>query len=149
MCQLHWSFARTIKTAALVQSLLCRTQRPSCRQKNCPWSSPAITSTITSKLYFITHMCHTKFLSGQKHSCSQVLEDTAPFFGSVLLSWNIKSHMTPQTYLLHNLQNNKGEVNERETDNGRRIIKLVQEWIMTENFIDDKRIYRLSFLSLC
>jgi hypothetical protein len=57
-------------------------------------------------------MCYTKFPSGQKHSCSQVLDDTAPFFGSVLLSWNIKPHMKPQTYLLHNLQNNEGEAND-------------------------------------
>jgi hypothetical protein len=72
-------------------------------------------------------MCHIKLLSGQKHSCNQVLDDTAPFFGNALLSWNIKPHMKPQIYLLHNLQNNKEEVNKRETDNGRRIIKLVQE----------------------
>jgi len=72
-------------------------------------------------------MCYTKFLLDQKHSCSQVLDDTAPFFGSVLLSWNIKPHMTPQTYFLHNLQNNEGEVNERETEDGRRIVKLMQE----------------------
>jgi hypothetical protein len=72
-------------------------------------------------------MCYIKFLSVQKHSCSQVLDDTAPFFGSALLSWNIKPHMTPQTYFLHNLQNNEGEVNERETDDGRTTIRLVQE----------------------
>jgi hypothetical protein len=71
-------------------------------------------------------MCYIKLLSGQKHSCSQVLDDTAPFFGSVLLSWNIKPHMMPQTYFLHNLQSNEGEVNERETDDGKWIIKLVQ-----------------------
>jgi hypothetical protein len=82
---------------------------------------------MTSKLHFITYMYYIKLLSDQKHSCSQVLDDTAPFFGNALLSWNIKPHMKPQTYLLHNLQNNEGEVNERETDNGRRIIKLVQE----------------------
>jgi hypothetical protein len=50
--------------------------------------------------------------------------------------------------LLHNLQNNKEEVNKRETDNGRRIIKLVQEWIKTEKYMDDECIHRLSFLSL-
>ena len=131
---MHWSFACTMKTTALVQSLLCRTQRPSYRQKNCLWSSPAVPSTVTSKLCFSTHMCHIKFLSVQKHSCSQVLGDTTPFFGSVLLSWNIKPHMTPQTCFLHNLQNNEGEVNERETNDGRRIIKLVQERI-------DRKLY--------
>ena len=65
---------------------------------------------ITSKLYFSTHVYYIKFPSVQKHSCSQALDDRAPFFGSVLLSWNIKPHMRPQTYLPHNLQNNEGEV---------------------------------------
>jgi hypothetical protein len=72
-------------------------------------------------------MCYIKFLSVQKHSCSQVLDDRAPFFGNVLLSWNINPHMKPQIYLLHNLQNNEAEVNEIQTGDGRRITKPVQE----------------------
>ena len=144
---MHWSFACTMKTAALVQSLLSMTQTPLYRQKKCLWSRPAVPSTVTSKLCFSTHMCYIKLLWGQKHSCSQVLDDTAPFFGNALLSWNIKPHMKPQTYLLHNLQNNEGEVNERETDNGRRIIKLAQEWIKMEKCMDDECIHRLSLLS--
>jgi hypothetical protein len=52
-------------------------------------------------------MYYIKFLSIQKHSCSQVLDDTAPFFGNNLLSWNIKPHMKLHTYLPHNLQNNE------------------------------------------
>jgi hypothetical protein len=67
---------------------------------------------MTSKLLFSTHIYYIKFLSIQKHSCNQVLDDTAPFFGNNLLSWNIQPHTKLHTYLPHNLQNNEGEVNE-------------------------------------
>jgi len=79
-------------------------------------------------------MCYTEFLSGQKHSCSQVLEDIAPFFGSVLLSWNIKLHMKPQTYLLHNLQKNEGEVNDGTGMNKKGKTVLLQAWCGPEGF---------------
>ena len=118
------------------------------RQKNYLQSSPAEPfKIITSNICFSTHMCYIKFLSGQKHSCSQGLDDTAPFFGSVLLSWNIKPRMKPQTYLPHNLQNNEGKANEWQTNDG-RIMKLEQEWIKPKTFMEDECIHRLSLLTL-